>query len=364
MIEIKLLNKVRLANFISSEEYSSLENIPISKHRAVSHINNPKVADNDILLLLAYFDDKMVGYLGVMPEHLFFNNKKIKSGLLTSLWVNPKFRGNQIGLKLILKSHELYHKNILLADYVEHTIKIYNKTNNFKSPILKTGVRLYIKSDLQTILPPKKIFFKKIKNLLSIFDFVINLFIKFIYLFFRTKINSNIEYVSFIDEEINEFIKPKLVNEVFQRQKEELNWVIEYPWVLSSPKIDDFNKRFYFSSIDNSFEYFSIKIKNKKNKITAFLILTKRNNTLKMPYCYYEKNSELEVVNVINEQLLKLKICTFTCFHKDISKLLLENKTISLYKKKIVRKYLISKNLPFNETNFNIQDGDGDCAFT
>lgn len=143
-----------------------------------------------------------------------------------------------------------------------------------------------------------------------------------------------------------------------------MNWLINNPWILSASKIDDFNKRYYFSAIDKSFNFIPLKIKNKKNEIIAFIIFAKRNNSLKMPFCYYEETHKNDLVQIINFYIRKLNISTFTCFQDEIVSLLRENNTYSIYKKSIRRKYLISKSFTFNEQNFNIQDGDGDCAFT
>lgn len=83
-----------------------------------------------------------------------------------------------------------------------------------------------------------------------------------------------------------------------------------------------------------------------------------------MPFCYYEETHKNDLVQIINFYIRKLNISTFTCFQDEIVSLLRENNTYSIYKKSIRRKYLISKSFTFNEQNFNIQDGDGDCAFT
>ena len=52
-MDIKLLNKRDLSIFIDSAEYEKLDNVPISKHRAKSHINNTRLNEDDVLLLIA-----------------------------------------------------------------------------------------------------------------------------------------------------------------------------------------------------------------------------------------------------------------------------------------------------------------------
>ena len=88
MIEIRLLNKQLLSEFINSREYQKLKHLPISKHRAISHIKNPRANDTDILLLLAFQNKQLVGYLGVLPEQIINNNKVEKWGWLSCLWID------------------------------------------------------------------------------------------------------------------------------------------------------------------------------------------------------------------------------------------------------------------------------------
>ena len=365
MIEIKLLNKAQLENFILSKEYSNLENLPISKHRAFSHIENPRAEKDDVLLLLAYFEEEMVGYLGVLPDNIFLENKMQKCAWLSCLWVNPKQRGKQIGFKLVQKAIDVWNRKIIITEFTDSAKRLYDKTDNFEKLETKEGIRLYIQSDLQKILPPKKEIFRKTIPLLKFIDFAINTFIKIPLFFNKQDIdNFSLENITEIDKELTEFIEENQEKEIFKRQEKEINWIIKNPWILSAPKVDEFNKRYYFSSIEKSFEFIPLKVKDKDNKLIAFILFTKRNDFLKMPYCYYKKGAEVDIVKIINHHIINLKIKTFTCYNINISEYLLKNKTLSIYKKQTVRKYLISKSFNFKETNFNIQDGDGDCAFT
>jgi hypothetical protein len=67
MIDLKTLNRKKLEEFISSGDYKKYDFLPITKHRAISHLRNPKANDEDILLILAFHNDQLAGYLGVFP---------------------------------------------------------------------------------------------------------------------------------------------------------------------------------------------------------------------------------------------------------------------------------------------------------
>lgn len=76
MIEIKLLNKAALRSYIDSETFQNAPVIAISKHRAASQISNPEATEDDILLLMAFENDNMVGYLGVLPDKILHRRTK------------------------------------------------------------------------------------------------------------------------------------------------------------------------------------------------------------------------------------------------------------------------------------------------
>ncbi len=371
MIEIKHLNKSQLEIFVESQDFRNLDFIPISKHRANSHCKNPRLNEEDILLFLAYENDILVGYLGALPDKIFINKQSDNCAWLSCLWINPEQRGKKIAQKLLDSCFNIWGNRILVTEFTDSAKYLYDKSQIFNPLSDKKGIRLYLKSDLQKILPPKKELFQKIKPLLSAFDFTVNLFLKLRLSLKKAKTTKirpdsyRVEKVNEIDQEIIDFISPKQKNELFKRGKDELNWILNNPWILSSPETIE-SKKYHFSSVENSFEFIPLKIYDSQNKLIAFILFAKRNNSLKIPYGYYDSENLIDVINVINQQILELKISTFTTFQTEISAYFSQNKSLAFHKKEITRNYIISKD--FGEeiltSKFEIQDGDADCSFT
>jgi GNAT superfamily N-acetyltransferase len=368
MIEIKELDKNLLLDYINSTHFGEGNDIPITFHRALSQSSNPRLEESDIILLLAYENETMVGYLGILPDLAFFKDRgSAKIAWITSLWVSHHMRGMGIGIKLITKALELWNYNVLSADYVPFTKKLYDKTKLFiDKPYSMKGIRLYIKSDLETLLPPKSIFFAKLKWLLKAVDISANILLNMRLAFYKAEISKlNFEYIDHIDDEINEFIISKQENQLFKRKKEELNWIINNPWILSALQKDYLNKKYYFSSTDKSFHFHSLKVRNSNEKLIAFMIFTERDNTLKLPYLYHD-NCIDSIIQVINYHLLKWGIKTFTTFNPELGHQLRNTKSPAILKKEVMRNYMVSSILRAEIFNYDIeiQDGDGDCAFT
>ena len=149
---IKLLNKKDLSSFIQSEEYQKMDNIPISMHRALSHINNPRLDEKDVILLIAYIENKMVGYLGALPDKIFYKTKLERMAWLSCLWIDGNFRGQKIAFKLVESALKNWENRILITEYTEPAKRLYEKTGQFKflTIVLKDSIvesiNLYSKS--------------------------------------------------------------------------------------------------------------------------------------------------------------------------------------------------------------------------
>lgn len=363
MIEIKIFDKTALEEFIDSAEFKSLSTIPISKHRAISHILNPRAENGDVRLIVAYAGDEIVGYLGTIPDKIFFANKEYKCAVLSCIWVKPELRKSDVSINLLRKSHELYQW-IFGSDYVPATIKMYNRSGYFCHELKLDGVRVYMRMDLHSILPPKKKFFKRIKPVLHIGDKLLNgiLDIRFPFLTIRRN-PGNIEYVNNIDEETAKFISRWQGEQLFRRSGEELKWIIDYPWILTDSSYDD--PRYYFTSVDKSFGYFCIKLRDEQGELIAFLILSKRNGVLKVPYCFLKPDALETVGKVIVYHIHKWRINTFITHHPKLSTYFLDHNIGQIFKKKAYRLYFFSKELHelIKNVDFELQDGDADSVF-
>lgn len=366
-MEIKTLNKGQLRDFINSKEYKTMPFVPISYHRAISHINNPRAEDSDTLLVLLYENEEMLGYMGILPDILFTNSREEKIGWLSCLWVNPKHRGRQIAQKLLSTCYDSYDGKIMLTEFTEAAGRLYDKSGYFGQPFNKEGIRLYIRSNLAGILAPKKNLFKTIKPILKVSDFGANVFLDLKFLR-RPKLNKEIfvEQLNEIDNIISDFIADKQADELFRRGKKELKHIISNPWILPFKDADDTLKRYHFSAFDKSFDFIPLKITDKNRNIIGFLLFAMRGKNLKMPYAYFDEQYIEQIIEVIFYYINKLHISSFTTYHKSISNLLTIKRTPAVFKKKVIRTYMLAKyfNDKLPKRDYTICDGDGDCSFT
>jgi hypothetical protein len=326
---------------------------------------NPNGYPEDIILIMAYNEkNELAGFIGALPDRL----KKVP-GLRVAWnscwWVDP-VRGKEIGMQLFYRFLERWDKKVLFADLTPLTYNIISKTGFFKSGI-RTGARGYLRMPLSEILPPKKTVFRILKWIFSACDSIFNIFweIRLIIWKKRKHRNEKIKWflVRDLDPDITELIQKESSGELIGRGEDEFDWIRDYPWV--TPVKDKVTVRRYpFTYYAKRFEHHRVKI-TEDNKTIAFLIVTVRNNHLKVPYLYYAPGSLPHVVDFLLHFMISGKVYYITVFRKDISGYLLKHPMPMIWKKSIRRYTAISKDISdMLPVGHQMQDGDGDVVFT
>jgi len=367
-MEIRGLNAVGLEEFIHSEEYAQMPNIPISRQRALSHIHNPRKDADDILLFIGYIDGEMAGYLGILPDVYFINDIPHKFGWISCMWMNEIMRGMGVTQELIAEALQKWDGRIIVTEITLPARTMFIITGFFQEWFTLNGFRGYKKGNLHEILTKRKPTLQKMKWGLKLADGLINILSAL-----KTKMglgknkNIRIEKIQAPDEESLRFIK-QFEQKEFNCRGSEAGWMMAWPWVLSSEKgdMDILQSKYYFSSIDKRFEFQLLKI-YEHDRLLSVALITIRNNHLKIPYIYFDKADTEKIVKVIFGIIMEENISTFTTYNHDISAYMQAHRSPFIYKKEIDRVYLITPKL-YEELpeNFPIclQDGDGDCVFT
>jgi len=369
-MEIKLLKSKNLEAFLNSEEFRKMPNIPISEHRAISHLKNPALEENDIILLLCYIDDIFAGYLGTLPDNLNIKGKKKHIAWLSCLWVNPQMRRKGVAAGLLSKAHELWEKDLLIVNFTPHAKKAYDKLNSFIEFTSYRGVRTYLRMNLHKLQLQKNPANKKYEFPLKIFDIVFNLFNDLRLMFFnykKTLKNITAEKINEIDSDTYSLIENHNKNDIVKRDKDSLNWIIKYPWMLQGDPNSKEAKRYEFSSFSKKFKFESFRLKDNENNIFCFLMFNLRDRHLKIPYFYCNSEKQHLALRFIYSYLLKNKVNYLTVFNPRLKESIYNYSSPFFLKRELTRTYLITKKLKAGipeEQEIIFRDGDGDSAFT
>jgi GNAT superfamily N-acetyltransferase len=368
MIVIKDIKISQLDEFINSDEYKELKNIPITPQRAASHIYNPKGDKDDVVLFLAYDLNKFIGYLGALSDRFIIGDVSLKVAWLSSMWIDKDYRRQGIAVQLLNHACQKWNSNLLITNYIPVSKKTFEKTGKFTEFKSLQGLRGYLRFNMAEIILLKRPGLKGIRRLLLLFDFLANIINGCRLAFWKAAMNISrmkIEYLNGIDNETARFIGQSTRNNISPKDKAVLEWIKNYPWVLNTPFKDEISRRYEFSVVSRNFNQLYIKIAS-NNKIIAFLMLTVHGTHLKTPYLFFDSNYGDVVRKVIYAHLLNLKIRTFTTYHPELIKVLRSKRNPFILVRKMAQDSLITKELLQkikDADKYVLMEGDGDCAF-
>ncbi|MEO0470982.1 MAG: GNAT family N-acetyltransferase [Bacteroidota bacterium] len=366
-MQIQALNPAQLQALIESSDFDQLSVVPISRHRAYSHIANPRAEADDVVMLMAMEGDEMLGYLGVLPDWVYLNGKASKGGWLSCMWVNPKTRGQGIGGKLVNAALEHWNKRILVTEFTPAAKRLYDRTEQFVDLTKPVGVRAFLRFNSHEVLPRKHDIFQKTKGLLQVADSALNIGQNALLQFWKPEVSVDWHYVESVDAEIDAFIHARQAQQVFRRTLRELNWMLRHPWVISGDDPDNLAERYHFSAIDQRFEFKAIRMEQ-NGQLAGFMILAIRNQHLKLPYCYLAAGMEEEALKLIFRHMKQERINMLSLFHPALSLALQQRDRYPfIHIRPLQRHYIISKVFEQDlgrQKKVDIQDGDADAAFT
>jgi len=360
MTELKTFNKKELEDFVSLGDFRGFDFLPISEHRAKSQIRNLKALDNQTLLVLAFYDGKLAGYVGCFPDNYLIDGKIFHYAWLSTLFVSEEFRGKRIAKTLLNKMFEEYDGNIIATEFTKEAEALYNVLGVFEYVHPKAGKRYYFRSDAAHIIPGKKPETKVLKPIFQITDAVANSLIALKNSAIK-KPGFKFEILDHIDAESSEFMSE------FQtkRNADEINVFIKNPWVLESKKKEE---KYLFSAYAEVFKYVWIKIYDDNSNLTACSLLQLRDGNLKIPYLFSKAAGLDSFIEFLSHFIVSNKIKTLTSYHKDLNTRIEQSKKFpKIYERDFERRYLFHKQLIQHlPKGFDpqYQDGDGDCMMT
>lgn len=367
-MEIKTLTPAQLKAFIETDEFKTMPVVPISTHRALSHIANPRVAADDVIMILAYEERRMVGYLGVLADEIFNGTTGYKCGWLSCMWVDPTLRGKGIAKQLLATAFAKWNNHILVTEFTAEAKALYDRSKNFDDLKSNTGLRCFLRFNTHQILPNKKPSLKHIAPLLRLADTTANVFNSIRLSVFKPATTSNIRWqaVTAIDNVLAAFIDTHQQNTFEKRTASELNWILKYPWLKVSGPTEE-STRYHFSSVAGQFKNLCYAGYNSDKRIVAFLFFSIRNGHIKLPYAFFNSADVAAVTAKIYEVMLAENADMLTVFNPHITAHLNNKPTPFIYKRTVYRHYIITKALSAyftNKAQLTIHDGDADCAFT
>jgi hypothetical protein len=369
MIKIEKIYKKDANKLIERQEIWTNSFLSISKFRLLAHLKNPNISDDDIILLIAYLNEELVGYMGLFLDKITINNKETKIGWLSTWWVHPKTKGKGVGREILNTMYQVTDGQIGISQFTPSAKRVYDKSGYFTDLKTNLGIRVLLKSNYSKILPHHFKWLKKGNNLLNAFDNSLNYFLKHKLSLEKKQIlnrlkNTKVEYLAFIDPQTRELIDKYNKNDLSYKTDSFFEWMKAYNWVQENHLLEISEKEKYaFSMYDNKFNISLIKIISGE-KCIGFIVLQQRNQVCKLLFSYFDPIehtktiSDIIILHTINSGAREI-----ICYEKHIAKdLKTSNCIFKSYP--MVKNSILSKK--FNATDFDnvrMHFGDGDCSF-
>ncbi len=367
-MEIKTFTVADLKTALLTEDFWLTKTLPITKHRAISYSHNPRADMDDLVLLVAYQDNQVIGYLGVLPDKIFVNNTEYKFGWLTSWWVDPRCATTGVGAILLFKALNAYHQYLGVSGGSKQARKALDASQKFIALKTLKGLdirfRFNVTRAILRKLPTMKIF----RVLFKLFDFMMDEIVNLRSFFWerRDKIHLRLtfEYISSIDEETGDFIQRHHQQDLTRKGKAELSWMMNYPWMLSAPLKDSASRRYYFSSRSDRFLFLGVKVFEQNSGMVGFFILKVRDDQMSVVYSYFDSQHASSITTAVVYHTLAMDVSTLSLYDEQLVASFSELRCPYWSTKAVSRGFFLSKafaDIPLRD--YRLHGGDGDLAF-
>jgi GNAT superfamily N-acetyltransferase len=365
-LSIKNIKLGELDGYLQSEEYKKSSFVPISKIRALSHINNPRANKNDICLFLAYNNRALIGYLGAIADSLFIDENPERVYWLSCMWVLPEYRRDGVALKLLVHAYDCFKGKVLITNFIPRSKGAFDRTSQYFDLAKLNGVRAYALLDSKTLVTRRYPKLKYIKPVLKVIDGAGNLFLQYRQKQTLKKLSLTCSYteIKSFDASIRSFITDKVNTSLFRRGVDGFNWIKNYPWVIKVDKQTDEAKRYYFSQESEDFEQLFIKVQQ-KDAIVGILIITIFRGELKIPYLFYKLEFVEDMARYIARLLIGKGVKTYVGYDALINEKL-SSLGIFFHTRPSIYGFIAGKEMEqmLKGKDVKLFYGDGDGAFT
>ena len=365
-MQLAEITVAELPDFMNSSLWHQLEPKPLTPLRAFSQFHNPRARQTDTALIIAYENNSLIALVGLLPNLVNGQVGQIAHSN-TGWWVDAA-KGKQLAIPLFLKAFAKCNQRMFMTNCTPHTLSILQKTNWFEFPQTAPGRRGFLKFNLNEVIPTKLPAAIKLKPLLKMMDLTINILMSPVQIINRlrfTKKVPQVEYLTSLPPELHSFIEIHSEKEFTRRSGADLEWIMKYPWIEQKNHNQSVTAIEYpFSHLVGSFEQYFVKI-TASGQTIGLLFISVRDGHLRVPYVYFQEKDALQVLKVIYQQVVLKNVITLTVFCPKLVNLMDSVSHPFIFKKKIKRLMAISKQLTDLYLKYpEIQDGDGDVAFT
>lgn len=367
-MEFKTFTTADLERALLSEDFWIAKTLPITKQRALSFCHNPRAGKDDPVLLVAYTENQVAGYLGILPDRIFFNGAGHKLGWLTGWWVDPGRATRGLGAMLLYKALNAWGGCVGVSGGSKEARNLLEASQKFVAlnPLKGLDIRLRFNASRHILgrFPSMKIFRGCFKVADVMLDEIVNLRSFFWERGTPFLQRLTFEYVSSIDAETGGFIQRHHRHDLTRKGQADLNWIMGYPWIVSAPQKDSASRRYFFSSISARFLYLGVKVFEQDGGLAGFLLLSVRDDRMSVVYAHFENRHASSIAAAAVYHALAMDVSTLSLYDKQLVQSIAGLRCPCWSTKTVSRGFFLSRAFAdFPLGGCRLHGGDGDFAF-
>ena len=357
-MKVKEVTKIKLKDleqFLTSDLLKNSTKAPISPERAKSYLNNPNALPDDYVLYLLVDENEIIAFRSIFGDQIQYEGETLRFAWLSGVWVNPNYRGNGLSIQLLMDVYEDWNENLCFTNYAPISVQANLGTGYFHLLKSRNGRRFYTNESIHQMLLQRSSLklLKPFLHLLRPFFFMppkfgLNEIER------TTKIKVSSTPTKLFLKLFDDFKTYRF----FNRDSEELKWIIENPWITTSNEVDE---RYPFSRFDDSFQYRFFTAEKIGSRALMMISIRKRNAKL----LYIQ--GDIEVTTELMKSLANF------CFENNILHLTILEENIAEQFSKLNHPFKAKRNFTMNiyttmdvkiPKDVKVNDGDGDNIFT
>ncbi len=359
-----------LKEFLDSETYRTMPYVPVSQHRALSWLHNPRLKPEDIIMYLGFEGEDMVAYRCILPDRY----GEVRFGWLSGIWVRPDMRGRGLAGRLLEEAYADWGHQLMVTNYTPESRAVFYKSGRFERYLARPGLRYYQRSASARLLGNRRTLYRRSRPLLSLADGLLNAVQEIRILFSRKDLQGiDVEENRELDLESLDFLEKNGSTGFCLRGREDFDWITSYPWVKPG---SDRDTRYFFSSIAPVFQNICLKVRDADGNIGASLWLVIHGNQMTTPYVAFSPHARWStsgkvqpdlssvVSGVLNHYLQRSRVSYLTTYQPDLTEIFRPGPILG--RRSMTQNYFATRDLirqlP-DPRSLSFQDGDGDVVF-
>lgn len=331
---------------IHNQSFRGLDSLVIAPQRAWAIIHNPYVRDEDIIVATVFENNELAAFSACFPD--IINGRR--AWWYSTLYCRPESTGRGFGIIVIGSLHEAH-----------------NGEEAFDMNGAKETQEIFSFLDCKLSFVTRYVFSRKVFNqntLKGKLAFIAESCRQLRYRKYRKlaariarKSEYTLQYVSHIDDKLYEFIVANKNQDAFLRSKEMLNWVLSYPFIISSPLLNRVDRGNHFSSNLVEYELKCICVYQGRDLVGLYIVCITK-DCFAIKYLYYQSSSEQIVFNSILDHLLHFSAKCIVTLNKSLADYLAPFHLTGVQRTE-EQSFCYPESFNYSN-NLSIQGGDGD----